>query len=878
MLTFHADEPLFSPEEQATADVDALVNDDAQQMKRDIPIIPPIYEHPRRATPTIPPGFSAPVAHRALTEHSTTPMSRTTSADITPAASVVPVSPASVPSGQGQQRREVVISAVAAPAEASSARPSDPMEQSGKPSLAKPQSAPKTATAESVEVVTQPEQKEARPVGAESPSKPVVKSKSNSKKGKDDIVAESAAEKDVKSSAPAAASPQKALKRNTPAATTQKDVKNDPTAPTAALSAKRQHIGKLDLAVATDELDAGQKHPSSPLRTDTPSKTGRTVPLAASSSVPQSPAAASTGSPVKRAAAPRTIRVVPTPRTETPPTLPAVSTGPAHVPTVDKLRSRQASIASINQPGTPASELISEDTSIITSASVSRASSPPLVGGKVGSAPVRKKTKSQAKKERQERARQMLEEQTLALEEQAKAEPEPEHAPIVGRKTKKKKSTPSAAKVTAAPAKTQAASSKDGPTQEGEEGEPKSSPAPTVGAKTEVDAHASQSPAQGTPETGPKEKGNLTAQAIIADLQKSGELLASTLEFFKPLSSSLAHTARAAQSGATIAPQDAKLHFTQADLEALAKKQPVRLSGPDGKPDSRYLITPQGKFLWGLTKELEDKALELEKHIEELKGPARFHPQQRIPHVPSAAPHAQSRDVLPAIATALKEAGAKLKSGSAAAAVQSMPKIDPNNQNAHQQPAPQQQAPVDAGAYLNQFVIPSTDNPSPNSTRTEMFAVGGPPGAGAGNTSVNIGKIAKAAKVVAEGGTLSNELEGMGVMAADLLGGVVVQGLEWLMNAGLGTNIHQDLSVDGKGNITLGGNGFDVQGFVDAMGSAGGLGGVEAAQAGRRGRRSVLSVAEAEQAMLAAKKEYEALEKKLAALMKRNRKLVGATR
>jgi hypothetical protein len=37
----------------------------------------------------------------------------------------------------------------------------------------------------------------------------------------------------------------------------------------------------------------------------------------------------------------------------------------------------------------------------------------------------------------------------------------------------------------------------------------------------------------------------------------------------------------------------------------------------------------------------------------------------------------------------------------------------------------------------------------------------------------------------------------------------------------------------------------------------------------------VLSVEEAEQAMLAAKKDHEALEKKLSVLMKRNRKMVG---
>jgi hypothetical protein len=143
--------------------------------------------------------------------------------------------------------------------------------------------------------------------------------------------------------------------------------------------------------------------------------------------------------------------------------------------------------------------------------------------------------------------------------------------------------------------------------------------------------------------------------------------------------------------------------------------------------------------------------------------------------------------------------------------------------------------------------------------------------------AVNVNKIAKAAKVVAEGGSLSSELEGMGVMAADLLGGVVVQGLEALIGAGLGFNTSQDLGVDGKGNITLGGNGLDVQGLMDAIGTGGGLGGFAGANAARRGRRPVLSVNEAEQAMLMAKKDHDALEKKLAGVMKRNRKVAGAT-
>jgi hypothetical protein len=525
-----------------------------------------------------------------------------------------------------------------------------------------------------------------------------------------------------------------------------------------------------------------------------------------------------------------------------------------------------------------------------------------LIGGKVGSAPVRKKTKSQAKKERQERARQIVEEQAMALEEQVKSEPEPVQAPIVGRKKKAKKPgtgpKPAPAPMPTSPKRTVSAATEE------IESKPDLTSAP-IANKGGATKSAASSPikAQPSPQSTPvdaKDKPNPSAQSIMADLQKTGELLASTLEFFKPLSSSLAHAARTAQGNVATAPQDLRMHFSEADLEALAKNRPVRLTGPDGNPDSRTLITPQGKFFWGLTQELEEKALELEKHIEELKGAARFHP--RKPSAPShshnGTPRAQSKDMLPAIATALKEAGAKLgksASGSSASGVPlppvqssaegdaGMPWQDLNRSmsksqdvgSASSQPQSALQIPTDAGAYLNQFVLPKTESPSPNIPRTELDSVGGPPGAGAGNLAVNVNKIAKAAKVVAEGGSLGSELEGMGVMAADLLGGVVVQGLEALIGAGLGFNTTQDLGVDGKGNITLGGSGLDVQGLVDAIGSGGGLGGFAGANAARRGRRSVLSVNEAEQAMLMAKKDHEALEKKLAALMKRNRKLAG---
>jgi CCR4-NOT transcription complex subunit 4 len=527
------------------------------------------------------------------------------------------------------------------------------------------------------------------------------------------------------------------------------------------------------------------------------------------------------------------------------------------------------------------SEMIS-DTASVTSASVSRPSSPPPLGGKVGTAPVRQKTKSQAKKDRQERKRQIEEE--LAVEEN-KSDVEVIQAPIVGRKKKAKKPATIINKPVFTVPKSQPASPKPVTIEE----DP--SDIPVAPSKP---IHSTMSSATATPDPEhvpePKERREHNPQSIMADLQKTGELLASTLEFFKPLSSSLTHASRTTPAVNMSGPPDLKIHFSEADLETLAKKKPVRLNGHDDKPDSRTLITPNGKFFWGLSEELEEKALELEKQIEELRGHARFHPRKHPSHSAyhGNATHSQSHDVLPAIATALKEAGKKLGNNN----VQQMPKIDAHsilNDNAgdlplppvHSQetqqppPPPQAQTPADAGAYLNQFVLPRTDNPPPNQPRPEMAAVGGTPGAGTANMSVNVGKFARAAKAVVEGGAVgSTKIDGMGMMAADLLGGVFVQGLEALVGAGLGFESSQEFGLDANGNITMGrdGGGLDMQGLMNAIETTNGFG---ANVGSRYGRGSVMSMEEAERAMHAAKREHEVLEKKLAAIMKKNKKLFG---
>ncbi|OIW25282.1 hypothetical protein CONLIGDRAFT_553094, partial [Coniochaeta ligniaria NRRL 30616] len=129
------------------------------------------------------------------------------------------------------------------------------------------------------------------------------------------------------------------------------------------------------------------------------------------------PNTASISSPVTRTA-PKTLRVVPTPKTE----LPSM-TLPGYV----------RSATSLVRPETPGSEIISDSTSVVSAGvSLSRTSSPPP--SRVGIAPVRNATKSQQRKARKEAVKKDTE--AIAT---PKPEPEVEIAPIVGRKKKQKK-------------------------------------------------------------------------------------------------------------------------------------------------------------------------------------------------------------------------------------------------------------------------------------------------------------------------------------------------------------------------------------------------------------------------------------------------------
>ncbi|KAL2755548.1 hypothetical protein ACRALDRAFT_2041885 [Sodiomyces alcalophilus JCM 7366] len=149
--------------------------------------------------------------------------------------------------------------------------------------------------------------------------------------------------------------------------------------------------------------------------------------------------------------APKTLRVVHTPKTEHPPH--SSSGGPL------LLNAAVRAVSGGHRPETPASQDASDSASIISaSISVSRTSSPPP--SKVGSAPVRKTTKSQQRKARKE-----AQKKTAAIEEAPKPTEPEEHAPIIGRKKKQKKEKPASKAVDKKPADATAAQAGQGKTE-----------------------------------------------------------------------------------------------------------------------------------------------------------------------------------------------------------------------------------------------------------------------------------------------------------------------------------------------------------------------------------------------------------------------------
>lgn len=354
------------------------------------------------------------------------------------------------------------------------------------------------------------------------------------------------------------------------------------------------------------------------------------------------PTPVSMHSPITRTA-PKTLRVVPTPKTENPPT---PVCGAATVLTAPSVRS----LASAETPG---SEIISDTASIISaSISASRASSPPP--SRVGAAPVRTATKSQQRKQRKE---VLKKESAVIAAQPVKAEPEVEIGPIVGRKKKQKKEKPAAAASKMAtpavsrpstPLAASASSSKDGkdiketkeiaePVKEAvQESSTYRSTANETTSLTDEPVHGrypDSSKGKMTEDSKPSDPSTPrvlpTPAAILQNLQKRGQAPQSVekLPLFKPTNvvaegwfpNNIRPRELAPNLKSTMIPT--KNIVTEEDQTILLTGKPVRKI-VDGVP---ILITPNGDCLRHLTEEEQDRFLELQGSLaQEANSPAAF--------------------------------------------------------------------------------------------------------------------------------------------------------------------------------------------------------------------------------------------------------------
>ena len=404
---------------------------------------------------------------------------------------------------------------------------------------------------------------------------------------------------------------------------------------------KRQRPEKLDIAAAKDstrrEIEALNSF-SDQAKQVTPNKASRKVVSTLSQpSTPVTAVSQSSTSTAPRQAPPRTLRVIATPKTETPPRVSGVALmGPGGL--INKQISRQPSLSSINQPGTPVNELTSDNASA-TSTSLSRPGSPPP--GKVGSATIRQTTKSQQKKERQARAKRL--EETKQFEEPKSTDlPEEQvQAPIIGRKKKAKKTTAST------PTERQPTSNfKDTPTEaepeEPDVEEPKheesKSEEPSsakrrklprvdlkdIARKEAVEAPVTEdvieSPAATTPDTGEKlQKSLVTAAMLFAELQKAGSVAASALDLFRNV------------SGISYRFDLAEVDIAETNtLPSLSNEQRITLEQGHGViietgNNKRTIVLPDRRTLRGFSREQAQRYLDLREQTLAATGVTTFH-------------------------------------------------------------------------------------------------------------------------------------------------------------------------------------------------------------------------------------------------------------
>ncbi|KAJ6095858.1 hypothetical protein N7486_006604 [Penicillium sp. IBT 16267x] len=336
----------------------------------------------------------------------------------------------------------------------------------------------------------------------------------------------------------------------------------------------------------------------------------------------------------------RILRVVDTPKSDA-----SRHVGTASVAGTGKLGSPRHSVSSISRPDTPGE--FGSEVDLYPSGSVSRSNSPPA-SNRIGSAPIRTVTKSQAKKERRQKAKEA---EAKKVESSSVAE-EPVQAPIMGRKRKTKKAPATAIETAgAAPLSAETASpiislAESPKKAEPKKVEPKAEPAKKAKVKEPVVEESkapseapSEAPSVGEepiePKTPPEAwHSHNTMGQLLKDAEETGRSIKDLfMERTKPLHVLLAEMHRDGEldlnksslfNPANLS-QRVDMKCTADDYEdlkqptelgeehrkALLRGEPVRVGTQALK--NRCLITPRGCVLRHLEPEEEERYLQLEK-------------------------------------------------------------------------------------------------------------------------------------------------------------------------------------------------------------------------------------------------------------------------
>lgn len=578
-----------------------------------------------------------------------------------------------------------------------------------------------------------------------------------SKKALDESRIPNVMEKKLPTTEPEPPIQEKEIKHKTgPEITKAQSMETDSANGKTEVKGKRPHLGKLDISKATPfaERDipssTGSPVPAIP---DSVAKRTRASSLTSSiSSRPDTPGAIAAGSPVRRSGTqPRTLRITGTPSAETPP---PVSSTPTTAPS-GKVPSRRPSVASLNAPGTPFSEHV--DSISITSASASRANSPP---------PVVTNKKADKKSRRQKQKQVQAGSEAIPIKG-----PAGEQAPILARKKKTKKagentqakrtanSTPQVSRpatpgatekeglaIKASVAKATEAMVKEDNLENDVGGATTSQQHLNT---TELEAEnllPALSSTAGTDKDKEKEKA-LTAATILRALESTHQLALSTLSLLKPLTETRgrnwlvdqASSAAAAASTSSSGSNAGNLSFTAADLhnhldqlafeisraeaELLKQGQALRKDKGDGRISGRNLVTSDGTRYSCLTKEEEDRVLEFTARLAATRGrPGRWRPHRST----SAKATLSTKARVEGEATAAAAAAAAARASSTtqghqrqsenalppiltSSNIEQLGNLYGQNQSGFSDFRPRGGAKDDVGIYVNCFVPPAED-------------------------------------------------------------------------------------------------------------------------------------------------------------------------